>query len=566
MTSHPSSEVFRPIDDPIYQLSSQPLAVDKDTVHRTASYVNAQTNGSATLLNPLNSTSGTKTTFTVNNPSGSKLRWGTMGLAVEMVFHQLATAATATAVATAAAVPTIAVTNVISPQPANAPSWNMIASLINSATLKISGVEVYKSTNFLAEFTARLLRHYDYDALNHRDEMLFTPVGSMNYCIGSAADATAVPADATHVLNIYPEALPHMSASYFNAVQTAGPIAPVTFAGLNPSTNPLAADALLRERARRWCSGNTHQRTITKIVSFLDLFPRISDCVMRNLRQFEIEIEWARTTDLLEHTAVVGTIGADGANAAARTATHGAVSATRCFIITDAYAMAPTQAQEVVSEKVDGQNDQFMILSTRTSSNVYASGSDIVLPSIRHFDSLMIMQPARDYRTAATADETARIYQSTGEFLLFGNSNGTAKLTADEPAAAGTAEPISSVQLSYSGVDYPSSPIEIGRTTNGAVAADFARLYQEYIKGIARIGRRDVAAAVPYAMFKSTMPFVYLRPFSDDAVKQSAEGKDLTVRIRGGSALTAPANTINLVVFYMRAFSISPDGVCREIS
>jgi len=101
--------LHRAIDDDIYTVTSHPAPVDKDTYCRQSSYINPQTNGEAALPRCLNS--GMDTSFTVENNSKAKLRWGTMALAVEMVFtlHGTTTAACPTvgAAVTAAAADTV---------------------------------------------------------------------------------------------------------------------------------------------------------------------------------------------------------------------------------------------------------------------------------------------------------------------------------------------------------------------------------------------------------------------------------------------------------------------------
>jgi len=156
--------------------------------------------------------------------------------------------------------------------------------------------------------------------------------------------------------------------------------------------------------------------------------------------------------------------------------------------------------------------------------------------------------------------------QSLGEFLLFGNSNNVTaqiKLSADQPAAAGTSEPISSVQIQFNGVQYPSVPLSVTKTVNGGVALDATQLYQEYLKAIARVGRRDVTPAIPYDVFKTTMPFIYFRPFADDGVKLSNEGHTLIIRMNGGSThQNLQSQNLSIVVFEYKTFIIRPDGSC----
>ena len=194
---------------------------------------------------------------------------------------------------------------------------------------------------------------------------------------------------------------------------------------------------------------------------------------------------------------------------------------------------------------------------------MYTPGSDITIPSVKNFDSVMILQLARD-KTNGNADTNLCAFGSTGEFLLFGNSAATdakIKIRADDPVGtpAGTVAGISSVYISIGGIQYPSQPIDVSRSTGSVDCLEPSGLWHEYGKGINRYARREVAPAIPYDMFRTTMPFIYLRPWASDAPKPSAEGKDLIIRMRGGVA-----GNISVVVFTYHVHTLAADGVAKD--
>jgi hypothetical protein len=157
-----TSKLSQPVRDPIYDCTKQPIAIDGDTLARTSITYSAQTNGSATLLDPLNATSGSKTTiFVMGANSSQPFRWNTMALRMRMVFHKLADT-TAAAQSTSS---TDAATGTPQAMPYNSPSWNMVGALINQIKVSINDTEVWSSipTSFLSDWTARLIRNHTYD-------------------------------------------------------------------------------------------------------------------------------------------------------------------------------------------------------------------------------------------------------------------------------------------------------------------------------------------------------------------------------------------------------------------
>jgi hypothetical protein len=142
------------------------------------------------------------------------------------------------------------------------------------------------------------------------------------------------------------------------------------------------------------------------------------------------------------------------------------------------------------------------------------------------------------------------------------------KLRADEPAVAGTSEPATECYMSIDGVSYPGSqPVRLTQTTNGRVCFDPVPAYREYLKAIARTSRVDTAPAIPYEIFASTMPFIMIKPWSDNGVHLNTHTSDIQFYITGGSSWVRPTgNQISVVVFHLKVFRIGVDGIPKLVS
>lgn len=489
-----TTTVYRGIDDPIYSVTSQPVPVDKDTSSRAADFISAAANGTggttaATCLNR-----GVKTTFTFAQDPGTRLRWGGLALRLQMRFGTTNLAG---------ACPTTVGAGWFM----NSPPPFLVGSLIRGITLQINGNQVWTADagNYYHDFVARLLRYYDYETLQQAGQMLFTPFGGTRYD-ARAGGATAVTDDL---------------------------ILPVTGA-----TN--AIDPKTVARGMQYCAGPaSNTRVITKIIPFTDLFPRLPDACLKNLRTIKIDIDWENNQDLLDHRS---TLAADQAF----------VYLTEADILVDKYIMGMSQTASALSEKVSGELDYIPYLSTRVHAYDY-NGADYIIPGVKSLDTVLIFQPARGISNGVAANDECS-FASASQFVMFGNVAGTTikdvKHRMDDPAAlpVGSVAGLTSAQIVYSGQAYPQSPVQI---TNGAGSFDASGLYYEYLKAVNKHGSRSMQAAVPYDVFRTTMPFICFRPFASDAPKPSTEGRDLTIRLRGG-----PAARIFVVLFSLHVHTI----------
>jgi hypothetical protein len=559
------------VNDPVYTAFQEPAAIDKDTRIRKGNFIPAVIGGSGSVASPLNGPNAQRTTFEITTTGSNRIRWDTLGVRIGMVFTKLDSSA--------AAAPSTAATDVLNKvisQPYNSPSWNMTFALISGVTLKFNGVTVYDSahdSSYVSEVTARLLRYYSYETLNSMANVLFTPIGSTEYCIGSARDDTVIAPTKTtgpyHIIK--PATYDSVSCPYFDISPTEPAVLADTVAGFTPEYNPNAKDALLKERAKLWCSGDTDTVLITKIVPLSILTPIIKRGIIQNLQKIVLDITWSNSLDHLEHTSIradeASTIAANGT-------TWGGVRVVSCDMVTDCYTPSSGQFGETLTSKVQGRSDIIEFHNTTVSSVLYTDGADITIPSKKNLQCVMVLQPARGFvnglgATGAALGVGKRMYQSYGEFLTFGNSNNTTgamKHSAAESDLDAYSRPISSIVLEIGGEYFPQSPITISKSVvAGTSAADYATLYQEYLKTIGKIARRDIAPAIPYSMFCTTMPFVCISPCADNGSSLSTEGKSVVLKITGGTSNTSPSNVIHVVCFEFKAYRITPDGQCNLI-
>ena len=532
MAAPTSSSAYRAVDDALYSMSSQPCPVDKDTSYTVSSYVSPNGAIAGSPTSPLNKRGATTTTtIEIAQDAGFKLRYGGLGLRLGMVITDVVGSNSAPSLADGPN-PThldphigcdkeaAASCNVTKPikhkglkiapvtKVANSPPWNLASLLIS--TLKVefnSGAPFYNSAEYATDYLARMIRHYDADTLSRLSEQLFTPVFD------------------DHGLNIYTASLDLDNTSVY--------------------PGDVECDDATYERGTYYCvkSDLTEERYITKIIPFTDLFPRIPDLIYSNLRKIKLTITWTPTDDLLEHFANDED-------------TWAYVKLISADVVTQKYAMSPSQAAASLEEKMTITPDYIPTMKTLTHNVSYTGSSlDHVLPGIRNFDSIMIFQVAK-----GVASATDVMYQSPTQFL-FGQklaSSAGCKVTAWDKN--GATSPFTSVQISYGGRMYPESPLDTAREVNGGTRFEASGLYTEYMRAINVQGSKNSMCAIPYHVFESTMPFVFFRPFASDAPKPSNEGRDLRIMIKGSKE----ACNLVVVIFTYDVYALTADGVLTQ--
>ncbi len=546
MTAEPTVKQDRlteGVHDPIYSATRAPVRIDADTLERSSVLYSAQTNGSATLADPLNSTAAPKTTlFVIGSSSASPIRFNTMGLRVRSVIHLQGN----TAASAPFNDPEVAF-HPSQPLGYNAPSWNLPGRWINQIKLSLNDVVLYESTPgyFCEEFSARLFRNHTFESLESKDSTLFTPCFDRNYTATTARTNAQVDpgVGVAPFAAIKPAIFDGVSGSYFSATYAAGPVSPVNIAGFTHSYNKWFESPQAVERARRWILPNSHQHIISKVISFSDLFPRMPEALFSNVKSIKIEIVWAQGTDILEHSSTTAATMAD-------------MSLIGTDIVSDNYHPSSAAYEELVKARDSGVSEKIAFVSSQVVNLTYNPGTDLIVPSLTGFDGVIVMQLAYG-RANGQAAAAARTYNSFGQTLLFGNNAfatvGDIKLSADQVSV--DALPISSVQMQFAGRQYPSSQIITSQTVNGAASFDYAPLYAEYLKFCGKFSRRDMTAAIPAWAFAKTCPIIALRGFSDATPHMNSQGGDLIIRMQGGYS-----SPVAIVVFRTVIAEIGSDG------
>ena len=468
-----SVPVTLPIRDDVYERSLRSAPVDQDTIFRSASY-RESADSRGTIASPLNST-GRKTVFEFNQGTASKIRWGGMALRLTINISNAGNAMALTG-----------------GQPKQAPDWNMVGRLIRQVKLEVNtGKELYSSSDgrFLEEFTAQILHNHTWQELKHNEDMLFLPMDDDQY-------------------------------AFYNAgAVSAG----------NGCTAWLA-------RGLKYCNVDSHLKPFTKVIPFLDLFPRMPDAVFRNLHTMRITITWEGNTDILS---------ANGNDYTGR------VYLLKADILEDYYALEPTTSIVETEQKVETQQpDIIPMLVPMVRTFKYTQNMQITIPGVKNLESVMLFQFAANQSNGAAGAE-ARTHRSWGQFKFVSNAMGDSfantMKTADAPAitANNNSPGITSIGITYNGRPYPQQAILVGQA---GVGADFAQLYYEYKKALNRFGHLVANAAIPYYVFKPTMPFLFLNPFATDAPKLTTNA-DLVITTTSG---TVDANAPDIVVVYFQ--------------
>lgn len=516
MSAAPSAALYNPVHDAVFNVLSKQVAIDQDTQKKGTRRIPASSNGSGEegTLSRLN---GKRTEFNFSNGSNYKMRWDTTRLNVGVKFLQDdTTKATAVGVA---------------------PSWNLLSKLIRQITLNFNGhgTAIYNKSSagdFKACFTSRLLRHYTLEELEKMSSFLFTPVAGDKMYLREMPNSGLYDNGCDVVQSSTAGTYIKFDATGGASVATSGALA--VFKGV-------ALSAGAEERARRYIGSDSHLRTHVLSVPFCDLFPRFQG-VPKNLRSVQMSIEWESDTDILENAGASST---------------GVVHIVSCEIVTDDHILSTGQSMATLNEKMAAEPDNICFIDTDIMTYQW-SGADIIKPSVRNLQDVMIMQFADDVTTAVGT--SGGRYQSCGQLLLANGQtlSGSGRRVSSQEINSNYADVPSSVQIEYGDVQYPNSPINM---LNGH-HFDSSAIYYEYLKALGKVADRMNGSPLPRDLFASTMPFIWLRPFANDAVKLS-DAKDLIIKMSGSSSSVSSSlktGDIKVIIFQLKCFRIAVDG------
>lgn len=529
MTALPTQSVFNTVHDPDYDVLQKQIAIDGDTLKKSTRRIPASANGSGSIATPIN---GKTTEFLFGIGGNARARLDTTRLNIGLKIHSAsATAATAVNVA---------------------PPWNMICKMINQLTLTFNGNSpaVYNKANnlFKADFMARLIHNYSLEALNKRDDMLFTPVDGDKSYLHYLADSTSY-----DTANFMGATAPTAYKANTTAIQ-AGTSSAAYFSSWIP--NRASGWGGAEERMKRYVTGpfgyaDSDDRTHYLSIPFADLFPKIRG-IPRNLKSIGLSIQWNECGAVNTTTSWLESIGSDSA---------GFVSIVDCNITLDEYILSTAQATETLNDRLQNEADIISFYDVDVQKFVW-TGADHIKTNVKNMESMMLLQFA-DEVNAYTPGTATDYYRSPGQ-LLFGNgcSAGTGQWrvrTDDEEDSASGALTVypTTLQIEYGDLQYPNNPIKLENSGH----FDASELYYEYLKATGRVSDRAHDAMIGRYLFQSTMPFAYLKPFSNNAAKLS-DAKDLIVKmpLSGTQIANSHQGDFYLCVFVLKVIRLASDG------
>lgn len=507
--------LYNNVHDPLYDVLSKELAIDIDTQHKVSKKITASANGTGSVgSGKLN---GKRTEFNFSNQGMDKMRHDTSRLNVGLVFGDSAGTATATNCS---------------------PSWNLFGKLIKEITLTLNTTPVYSKTNgqYKACFTSRLLKHYSIEQLEKLG-FLFTPIQGDRKYLRKYADSGVYDTSAT-ILQADDDGY-----CKFAAVDSdAASVATSSTAFWNVGVNKAGAAELRQEK---YIGSASHNMTHVLSIPFADLFPRCTG-IPKNVRSVGISIEWTSDTEILEYSSA---------------SSAGHVHIVKCDIDLDQYKLSTGQNMEALQEKMANESDHIAFYDTDVFTTDW-TGNDIQRQSIKNLDSVMVMQFTDEVKNFNST--SGSYYQSCGQLALCnleGDSATDFRSNSYEVDSSVSVNP-SNIQIQYNDIVYPITPISLINSSH----FDPSGIYYEYLKAFGKVGDRVTGPPMSYELFRETMPFIWLKPFSNNAIKLSGVG-DLTIRMSQGSASVTSAiktGRIHIISHILKVFNISSDSVVSQ--
>jgi hypothetical protein len=380
------------------------------------------------------------------------------------------------------------------------PSWNSIISNIQSLKLDFNGTTIYESMGNTATFDymARLFKYKSYSALNQDDGIIF-PITS--------------PLDAT---------ITATSGYAYAKSQTTG-----------------FTNAQIQRIYNSQC--NITGRNSVNYIYLKDLFPRLNPEMtsLNNLRTINIEIKWASNQVILESIS--------GAT--------GSFNITKCEIYTDEYTKSTEMESQILKYKLDGKSENILQYHTAVYQRIY-SGADILIPSVKNLEAVFILSSVYGLNNTNSTSTCC----STGELSL-GLIDGSSTLANSVKFADqvnGNNNQIYSAQIKYGEIIYPNYECSsIATQVNSSSGFyELVPFWNEYNKCI---GSRMKNNGISYDVYRSILPVMAFKPFSDNEIHLSP-AQDLWIKLKGGNGVSGQAQTkLYIVVFTSRVISLNAD-------
>lgn len=601
-------DTYVPRDDALLEVSSGQIPADSSTTGRSSIAFPAQTNGSGSLNQPLNDGTGKTTTFRLDTNPSQPFRWSTMGLRIRGKITKYQDT-TANAPIVGGPSGSREGHQGRADQPYDSIDTFALAAAISQVRLQINGTNVWASTpgQYMATFMAGMLTNHSRQSLEHHPA-LFGPIFDDVLTAASArnGDATAGTPIVGKTLGSGTPEEPHRPGDvdtsggpYFHMTQTAltaGAVAPSGTpptgggAGITefvsngsytsnftytPQYN-LASSENAMKRARKWIGQESLRRTVERIIPLADLTNIRVNGVLNNVRSIMLEIVW-NNQDIMTHFSQPTCKGALGnpitgvpATEVMATQTWSQFNITNADIITDQYILSSYAFQGVAAEKLEGGVTRMPFEYIEVATQPFTANNQIVLPGKNNLQRLMVMNFAKGQSNGQTGNLAVTnsgtknmVYNAWSQLLWIGNSACTdsnypwMRRTNDETISGATA-PATSIGITYNGMNYPMSDI-ITSPDNISFVGDV--LYGEYLKAVARYDKHECTAAVDYETFCRTMPFLCVRPWSENGVHLSQSGGTLVIRPTGGVSGT----NLHIVTMCIKTAEIDTNGACRMV-
>lgn len=384
-----------------------------------------------------------------------------------------------------------------------APAWNIFGSLIQEITLKKNshGTPLYTKSNgqYLMDFTVRMLKQFTIEEMEKMGNVFCLPIRGDNQLLRGAIDIT-----------------------------TDDDI-----------------DGFMK-RSERYVGTNSDDRFLVFDVPYNLLFPAWANGILQNDRSTQIDITWASLTNAAKGLEILSYTPEGGQ----KTLGEGVIRVISCEVVTDDYALSTSQSMSILNDKTEGQSDIVAFYDTVIDSRKWdGMGTSIPITNQDMIQDVFVLQPAKI---------THSDYASIGQFVFF-NTVGTGDRLSNDQILTTRPNKVESLQMTYGGLQFPPSPIELKRGDGTSAQLDVSELYFEHEKACGKLNDRTTGQMMDYNHFTQFMPFIHLRPWSN-LPKLNQTPQDLYIKLQGTPATHETANYLQYVLTKLVVFKINVDG------
>lgn len=484
-----------PTIDPEFTKFHKSIPVDTSSTSRQSIKLTAQDGSQTTRTSGLNIEKRT-TRFMFNNMANSRLRLNSS----VVCFKCHCTDSTGSANMTTACVP-----------------WNVIAHQIDNIALYInnSSIPIYKSSagTYASEYASRLYSSYDWNHINNEmDEQLYGPI-ELSQRADTYTSATSYDEDEDEYTTTTTSTITHAQPLYTIATATA--------------FNHTQAERIARHNT------SNYQKNQTKMIPICDLIPTLPTGIINQLRSFMLEITYRdKSTELETLNGDAGSI----------------FHITECYMLLDMINM--TQEQQKIEEANKQVPNIIPYLTTQCFQMKYNKDTDIVIGSQKNIMAVMVMHPAVGEENSVSDREAT----STGQTMLFNCSHATTAFLRDSTETGTTNQIIERVNIQYGNITYPTIPIQtVDMLSDGTKSPNLAELYHYYLIALNSLGNKLIKP-IPFNIFSTTQPFIFLKPYSNNA-GHLTKTSDLIIQMRGGAD-----SLCNVILYKLVILKIESDG------